>query len=407
MAMNTPLAWKNLIHNRVRTLVALAGVGFAVILIFMQIGFKGGIRKTATQIFDAMEFDLMLRSPSYLFLTDPRTFPRERVYQAASLPEVISAQPFYLGLTEWQRPQPSNRPAAGWEGEWRGIIAMATNPLDPAFRIPEIREKARLLTDPRFVLLDRKSKPEYGPQNGKEFGPADIGVKTSLGKGRFEIVGTFELGTGLASNGACLTNIQGFSESCYWQPAEVTNFGLIKLAAGTDLVAAQERLQALLGALQLEGPISAAPADVEVLTRAEVNAREEYRWVEETPIGKIFNLMVWVALLVGVAIVYQVLSTDIANMLSEYATLKAMGYSNRYLTSVVMAQSVLLAVVGYFPSLVVSWVLYKVIEHRSGMPMEMTGEIAIVVALLTLIMCMLSGLAALRKLFQADPADLF
>ena len=77
--MKTPLAWKNLIYNKVRTAVALAGVGFAVILIFMQMGFLGAVRKTATQIYDALDFDLMLRSPAYLHLTEPRSFPRERV----------------------------------------------------------------------------------------------------------------------------------------------------------------------------------------------------------------------------------------------------------------------------------------------------------------------------------------
>ena len=82
--MKTPLAWKNLVNNKVRTAVGVAGVGFAVILIFMQMGFKGAIRKTATQIYDALEFDLMLRSPAYIHLTDARSFPRMRVFQAAS-----------------------------------------------------------------------------------------------------------------------------------------------------------------------------------------------------------------------------------------------------------------------------------------------------------------------------------
>src|SRR5687768_16319706 len=106
--MKTPLAWKNLVHNKVRTSVTLDGVSFAVILIFMQLGFLGAVRKTATQIYDALDFDLMLRSPSYLHLTEPRSFPRERVYQAASLAEIAKARPFYLGLSEWQAPQPDD-----------------------------------------------------------------------------------------------------------------------------------------------------------------------------------------------------------------------------------------------------------------------------------------------------------
>ena len=405
--MKTPLAWKNLVHNKVRTAVALAGVGFAVVLMFMQIGFKSAIRKTATQIYDALDFDLLLRSPAYLHLTDPRTFPRVRVYQGASLPEVDIARPFYLGLSEWQAPQPPKTEENPWQGDWRGIICMGCDPNDPAFTVPEIREQARKLTDRRYVLVDRKSKKEFGPANGVQFGDDDLGVKTALGKGRFEIVGTFELGTGLACNGACLTNTEGFARACYWQSRDDVNFGLIRLKDGANLEAAQHRLQDLLGRPFAEGPPSSTPADVEVLTRAEVNQREERRWVDETPLGKIFNMGVYIALFVGVAIVYQVLSTDIASMMSEYATLKAMGYGNSYLTGVVLQQAVLLALAGYVPSIIVSRILYAVVGASSGMPMFLSWQIAVTVVILAVVMCVLSGVAALRKLFQADPADLF
>ncbi|MCA9238168.1 MAG: FtsX-like permease family protein [Planctomycetales bacterium] len=408
--MNTPLAWKNLVHNKVRTAVALAGVAFAVILIFMQLGFKNAVRKTATQIYDALDFDLMLRSPEYLHLTDPGMFPKERIYQAESLPEVEIVRPLYLGLSEWQRPQSESIPDSGWEGQWRGIICMGADPNDPPFARPDIRRVAQQLTDPRFVAMDTKSKPEFGPANGRRFSSQDFGVETILGGGRVQIVGIFELGTGLACNGACLVSPEGYATACYWQPADQVNLGLARLAPGADPLETQERLQALLGAPDVN-PVtpqtSATPADVEVLTRAEVIAREEFRWVEQTPLGKIFTFGVWVAMFVGVAIVYQVLSTDIANMMGEYATLKAMGYPNKFLTRVVLEQSVLLALIGYVPSLVISWILYQVVGAWSGMPMILTPTIAGAVLMLAVVMCVLSGLAALRKLFQADPADLF
>ena len=179
--MKTQLAWKNLVYNRVRTAVALAGVGFAVILIFMQMGFKGAVRKTATQIYDALDFDLMLRSPAYLHLTEPRAFPRERVYAAASLPEVTAARLFYLGLSEWQAPQPRDATPDQWNGQSRGIITMGVDPHHPPFVPKSLSRASASLTDPRFVLIDGKSKPEFGPQNGVRFGEQDIGVETALG----------------------------------------------------------------------------------------------------------------------------------------------------------------------------------------------------------------------------------
>ncbi len=421
--MNTPLAWKNLAHNKVRTGVGVAGVGFAVILIFMQMGFRGGIERTATQIYDALEFDLMLRSPAYLHLTEPRFFSRMRVQQAASLPEIAHARPFYLGLSEWQAPIRYALPV-GREGEdpkdpagqWRGIITLGTDPNDPGFSREDIRQQARMLTDPRFVLIDVKSKPEYGPKQGTKFSEQDIGVETTLGPERIRIVGLFKLGTGMASNGACLTSPEGYVRACPWQTIDDVNFGLLKLHDPGQGEAVRKKLAQIYGI-----PLHAAESpeydkldaamltnsDVEILTRAEVNEREEYRWVVETPLGQIFQLGVWVAVFVGVAIVYQVLSTDIDNMMSEYATLKAIGYSNKYLTNVILQQSVMLALVGYVPSLVISWVLYRLVENASGMPMFLTTEIMFTVLLLAIGMCVISGIGALRKLFQADPVDLF
>ena len=420
--MNTPLAWKNLTHNRVRTAIGVAGVGFAVILIFMQMGFKGAIRKTATQIYDSLEFDLMLRSPAYLHLTEPRSFPRDRIHQAASLPEVVKVRPFYLGLTEWQAPvlrssesMRASSVAQARAGQWRGIIAMGTNPNDPAFVHKEINQQARKLSDSRFVLIDVKSKAEYGPAVGETFSTSDLGVETSLGPNRVQIVGLFRLGTGMASNGACLTSPEGYVRACPWQSIDEVNFGLLKLSDPDSAELVKRKLQQMYGipATRDEGSPSTITAgdltnaNVEILTRAEVNAVEEYRWVVDTPLGQIFSLGVWVAMFVGVAIVYQVLSTDIANMMGEYATLKAMGYSNRYLTIVVLQQSVLLALVGYIPSLAIARGLYWLVDKQSGMPMYMTPQIMFTVLLLAIGICVVSGLAALRKLYQADPADLF
>ncbi|MEM8947030.1 MAG: FtsX-like permease family protein, partial [Planctomycetota bacterium] len=299
-------------------------------------------------------------------------------------------------------------------GQWRGIITMGTDPNDPAFVRSDIQEEARKLSDARFVIVDDKSKAEYGPRDGNRFSDADIGVKTSLGPNRVQIVGLFRLGTGMASNGACLTSPEGYVRACPWQTIDEINFGLLKLDRPESANAVKAQLQQIYGIPNEAGfdsdfqqASALTNVDVKILTRDEVNEVEEYRWVVDTPLGQIFTMGVWVAMFVGVAIVYQVLSTDIANMMGEYATLKAMGYSNRYLTMVVLQQSVMLAIVGYIPSLAVSRFLYWFVEEQSGMPMFMTPRIIITVLLLAIAICVVSGMAALRKLYQADPADLF
>ena len=248
---------------------------------------------------------------------------------------------------------------------------MGVDPHDPPFLREDLQREATKLTDPRFVLIDSKSKPDFGPKNGKRFSEERHRRRDGAGQAAVRIVGVVELGTGLAANGACIANFDGFARACYWQPLDEVNFGLLEARrpASTPKRARPQSQRSVGEVDPTRAPCSSTPADCEVLTRAEVNEREEYRWVVQTPLGKIFNFGVWVAVFVGMAIVYQVLSTDIANMMSEYATLKAMGYPNRYLTSVVLQQSVLLAVVGYVPSLVISWGLYMLVGAKSGMPM--------------------------------------
>jgi len=404
--MAIPLAWKNLKHNWVRTGVGMAGVGFAAMLIFMQMGFKGAIERTATQIYDALDFDLMLRSPAYLHLTEPRAFPEVRLLQAQSVPGVVSARPFHIGLTEWQTPtlqvdprKVANANAADREsGVGRGIIVMGVQPSDAPFADDrsDLREAARRLTSSRLVLIDDRTKPEYCPQVGDSFTEHDIGVQTALGPHRVEVAGMFTLGAGMVCNGACMTNVKGFYDASPLETPGQINLGLIKLKDKTKAAQVAAELQTLLG-----------DTDVLVLTRQEVNAHERHRWMVETPFGHIFSLGVIVAVFVGVAIVYQVLSNDISNMMGEYATLKAVGYDNDYLSAVVIKQSVLLAFVSFVPSLAIAWLLYNLIGGSAGIPMQLTLPIILSVLVLTLVMCLASGIAALRKLFSADPASLF
>lgn len=397
--LNQQLAWKNLLQNRVRTAVGMAGVGFAAMLMFMQLGFKGAIEKTATQIYDALEFDLMLRSPAYLHLTEARALPRARLHQAASLPEVERARPFYIGLSVWQAPSESSYQPDDLQnvpGMGRSIITMGVEPADPPFSRPELRQAAARLTSEEFVLVDSKSKQEYGPKNGKRFSEEDIGTATALGTQMVRVIGLFKLGTGMASNGACMASTAGYLRANPWQDKEEITLGLLTLAEGADPNQVRDELQALF-----------AGDDVEVLTRDEVRAHEEERWMVQTPFGLIFTFLVVVAVLVGVAIVYQVLSNDIANLMSEYATLKAMGYSNRYLCTVILQQSVLLAIVGYAPALLLCWQLYALVGGYAGIPMVMTPGIMLGVLGLSVGMCVASGVFALQKLFKADPAELF
>jgi putative ABC transport system permease protein len=248
--------------------------------------------------------------------------------------------------------------------------------------------------------MDESTQSEYGPWKGVRFGREDLQRKAEIGGQSFEIAGTFQLGTGLAANGAVVTNHQGFGRLVPWNVNRYVNLGLVDLAteASLDDVLSQlrERLQ-----------VDASSLAVEVLSREQSLQLEKRRWLWETPIGLIFQLGVVLSLLVGSAIVYMVLSTDVTNRLSEYATLLAMGYSRVYLASIVMTQAIVFSLIGFCASWVAAQLLYLATSQASGIPIRMTAVTVVLVAVLGTIMCCGSGLMALRKLWKAEPASLF
>lgn len=384
--MRIPLAWLNLVHSKVRTALAVAGVAFAVVLIFMQLGFLGSAEQSATLVFESLDFDVLIRSRHYLHLIASRTFPRGRLDQAESTPGVERATPIYLVSDFWRNPH---------DGSKRAMLIIGVNPTDPIFSAPEIQRKLALLTVPEFVLVDQKSRREFGPQDKRRFGDADIGAETELAQKQVRIVGHFMLGMGFVADGDVITSIEGFQRFRPRQAPQEVSLGLVKVQPSADPETVAAELRTVL------------PEDVEVLTRSDVLGREVRHWVWETSIGLIFQLGVVVALVVGTAIVYQVLSSDVTNHLPEYATLKAMGYSGNYLASVVLQQAVVLAVLGFVPGFVVSAALYALTRATARIPIDMTLSRVLFVLGLTIVMCTISGLGALRKVRSADPADLF
>jgi putative ABC transport system permease protein len=130
-------------------------------------------------------------------------------------------------------------------------------------------------------------------------------------------------------------------------------------------------------------------------------------WQSSTPTGFVFTLGLIMGFVVGVVICYQILSTDVADHLPEYATLKAIGYTDRYLTGVVLREGLLLALLGYLPALGLSWLLYRLLGAWTGLPLVMTAGRAGFVLLLATVMCAFSGFLALRRVRAADPAEVF
>ena len=378
--MRIPLAWLNLLHEKMRTAVAVAGVAFAVILILMQLGFYGAVLQTATRVYDALDFDLVLISPDYVFIARSGIIPQQRLLQACSLEEVERADSMYLAFTVWLNQT---------NGQRRGILVMGVDPDGHAFRLADVREQQGKLRERRHVLMDTMSRPEFGPRPPPPNGETQVSDKT------IRVVGLFTLGTGFSADGAILSSDLTFTDLFPGRTVDQVSLGLVKLKPGEDPDKVAAKLRGVL------------PPDTLVRTRAQIYREESHHWVVKTSVGIIFGLGVAVSLLVGIAITYQVLASDIDNRMPEYATLKAMGYSPRYLSWIVLEQAWVLAVAGFVPGLVISAVLYEVTSLKAHITMTLTPTIALSVLALAVLMCSVSGLLSLRKVHGADPADLF
>ncbi|MEM8735607.1 MAG: ABC transporter permease [Planctomycetota bacterium] len=412
--MKTPIALYNLWHQGAKTLVSIGGVAFALLLVFMQLGFKGAVSFTATNVLERMDFDILIRPAGYLHLYEANVFDRHWLDVARNTDGVENAVPLWVMIQNWRKlPNREQIGSAEFESQYLPVAVIAFSPRDNLFlpdQLPEVRQAAGVLARSDALLLDDSTKQDYGPWNGSTFTEEDVRKSAEPGfsmrvpelSGRaYEIGGLFRLGTGLAANAAAIMGPSAFQRISPWDIRDNAVLGLVRVDDKTQL---DNVVQTLRSRVQV-GP-DGVPA-VTVLSRDEALEAERNYWLWDQPIGLIFQMGVIISLLVGAAIVYMVLSTDVANRLPEYATLMAMGYSRVYLVGIVMTQALVLCAAGFLTALIAAVGLYRLTSTFSGIPLTMDQYKIIQVAVLGVVMCCASGLLALRKLWKAEPASLF
>jgi putative ABC transport system permease protein len=383
-ARRVPLAWRQLTRDRLRLTAAVLGVAFAALLMLMQLGFQRAMLASALHYQERLDYDLVLLSKQTVFMGLTYPFPRRRLYQAAGLSGVAWVAPVYAYQQHFENP---------WAHNTRNIMVVGVDPGRPVLRTPGAAEALALLRRPDAVLFDRLSRLEFGPI-GERFARGER-VTTEIAGKEVEVVGLFELGSSFAIDGNVLTSEEGFLRLFPYRNRGAIDLGLVKLEPGVDPEAVR---QALLPRLE---------RDVEVLTREGFARRELDYWQGTTPIGYVFGFGLVMGFVVGAIIVYQILFTDVADNLRQYATLKAMGWPDGALAWLVLRQAVLLAFLGFVPGLLLALVAYRVAAAALRMPVALAaGPVAVVLGA-TVAMCTLAGLGALRKLRQADPAELF
>jgi len=385
-----PLAWLQLKSERGRLLAGLAGICFAIILMFMQLGIQAALFDSAVQIHRSLNAELVLISPRSTSLIAMRTFSRRRLYQALSFPGVKFVSPLYLGFAQWQNPDRLRY--------WRNIHIIGFDIRYPVFKLPELEQDSGRLSFPDVVFFDAASRPEYGSirdsLNAGNLVRTEID-NLSTGSRSISVANTFILGTSFGIDGNLITSHLNFFRLFPKRLPGLIEVGLIKLNDGIDVIGLQAKLR------------SSLPNDVDILTMQQWIAFEKNYWQTSTAIGFIFALGVFMGLIVGIVIVYQILYTNISQHLPEYATLLAMGYPGIYFFWLILRQSLFLALMGYVPGFLIASGFYFVTRRATSLPVHMTAQRGVFIFTLTIFMCCFAGLVATRKVRDADPVDIF
>lgn len=393
-----PLGLRILVHTPGRLAVSIAGVGLAIVLMFSQSGFRNGVLDSQAALIQRLNGDLFIlgRLKSQIYLDEP--FPSRRLYQAKTCPGVHAVYPIYIEgqRSLWQNPT---------DGSIRLIRVLAFNPDDPVFDVPELKELSAALKKPDTVLFDSQSR-DY-------FGRPLAGTQTELSQRKVTVIGTFRLGTDILSDGNLIMSSRNFAKFFPAVPRPSRSLegkaqsgpapshipgvtiGVVQAATDANVREVQRALTEML------------PADVKVLTKAEFVNMETSYWEDNTAIVLIFTLGTVVGFVIGIVICYQVLYSNVSNYLPQFATLKAMGFTNRYLVAAVMQQAIFLAGLAFIPAVAAAQGLFWVVSGLTGLLMFLTPlRIAFILAL-TVTMCVVSGIIAVRRVMQADPAEVF
>lgn len=385
MFLKTPLAWLQVTREKTRLLIAISGISFANILMFVQLGLRDALFDSAVRFHKSLQGDIFLISPQSVALISMEQFSERRLQQTLGFKGVESVSPVYVDFASWKNPQTRKD---------RNIFIIGFNPNQKVFLLPEVEKNADKLKIPDVVLFDKASRSEYGAV--ADYFNQSKNVVTEIRNRRTTVTGLFTLGPSFGADGNLITSELNFLRIFENRRSKgLIDIGVVKLEASADR------------ALVLNNLRNNLPEDVMVLSKQEWIEFEQKYWNSSTPIGFIFTLGTVLGFIIGTVIVYQIIYSDVSEHLAEYATLKAMGYTGGYLLSVVFQEALILAVLGYLPGLSISLIVYGVMKNATLLPIMMTVSRALLVLVLTFLMCCISGAISIKKLQSADPAEIF
>ncbi len=366
-------------------MAALAGVAFANVLVFVQLGLAASMLESVATPYRLFRPDLLMISASGAeTLSDASKIPHQWLIRALAHPDVKAGTAIHLGQAKWLSGQNTSSSI-----QFIALSPDATTFVrqDLAAPLVSLALEDTALVDLSTRFIDMRTFRSASP---------DAAINFEMQSRQLRAIGSVSIGGGFGGDGVFLVSDQTFFRLFPQRSSAAPNHIMLEIRPGANPDRVAEELAQLY------------PADAVRIRPMQTAIAEEQRYqMTERPTGLIFAFGVGIGLIVGIVIAYQVLATDVADHIREYATFKAMGYRMHFFVGVILEEAMILAAIGFWPGLAFSQVFYMTLAHLTNIPIFMTPGRALAVFIGTVAACSLSGLMAIRKLKAADPADLF
>ena len=369
------IACRNLCHDRVRLLVTLTGIVFAVVLVTLQCGLFLGFMTTISGVIDNSRADVWVGSRGVKTFDIAMPMPEARYHEVLSVPGVADASRMVVDFAFWKKP--------GGGQESIEVVAFDTHKgMGGPWNM--VRGNLESLGADDAVIMDQLYL--------EKLGVSSLGEETEIVSHRARVVG-FTLGIrSFTTSPYVFTAYRNGHHYSRFAPAQIT-YVLVKAA---DDVTPEELCRRITDRLP----------NVDAFTTGEFSHKTRMYWMMSTGAGAALLLAAVLGFVVGMVVVAQTLYSTTMDHLGEFATLKAMGAPDGYITRILVTQACLSAGMGYGIGLIICLL---VVEARrfADAAIVLSPSLALGIFALTLFMCVAASFISIRKVMRIDPAVVF
>ncbi len=375
MSLAPKLAFRNLFHDRLRLIATVIGIVFSIVLVTVQMGLYVSFERMVTVMIDNADADLWIVPRGTKCFEDPSMLDERERFRALAVDGVASAAPLVIGFAQWRTPSGGNTP----------IFMIGSDPRGDGLAPWNVIEgKAESLAIPGAVAIDRFYFDRLETTR--------VGDYAEIGDQKVQVL-------------AITNGIRSFTTTPYvfssidraraytGTAANKASYFLVRVTPGVNVVQVRDRLRAQM-------------PDTEVLTTAEFRARSADFWLFGTGAGAALFAGAVLGLIVGTVIVAQTLYSSTKDHLNEFATLRAIGSSGRYIHKVIIFQALLSALIGFCLAAMIGWIVVLATAD-TALPVVITPLMTAALLVLTVLMCVVSAIAAIMKVTRIDPAMVF